>query len=94
MLPIEGRSELPWTNGLTERIKRSYVDMLSIYVDDELTHKDEILPFVMFAYNTIQQDNNEFHFFLFCARLRSWNHTGYNAYTYNQGGNAHVFSDS
>ncbi|GFV04595.1 transposon Ty3-I Gag-Pol polyprotein [Trichonephila clavipes] len=42
----------PQTNGLTERFKKTLVDMLSMYVKVEQTNWNETLPFVTFACET------------------------------------------
>ncbi|GFY48523.1 retrovirus-related Pol polyprotein from transposon 17.6 [Trichonephila inaurata madagascariensis] len=50
----------PQTNGLTERFNKTLADMLSMYVDAEHKNWDEILPFVIFAYNTAKQETTGF----------------------------------
>lgn len=46
----------PQTNGLTERINKTIADMLCLYVDVEHKTWYTILPYVMFGYNTVQQE--------------------------------------
>ncbi|GFY77112.1 transposon Ty3-I Gag-Pol polyprotein [Trichonephila inaurata madagascariensis] len=64
----------PQTNGLTERFNKTLADMLSMYVGMEQTNWDEILPFVLFAYNIAKQENG-LHSFLSSPWSRSRNHT-------------------
>lgn len=59
----------PQTNGMTERINKTLVDMLYLYVDVEQTNWDEILPFSTFAYNTSLHSVTGFSpFYLLYAR--------------------------
>jgi len=42
----------PQTNGLTERFNRTLEEMLSKFVNPQLSNWDELLPSALFAYNT------------------------------------------
>ncbi|UYV79990.1 hypothetical protein LAZ67_18001335 [Cordylochernes scorpioides] len=50
----------PQTNGLTERLNKTLIDMLSMYVDVDQKNWDSVLPFITFAYNTARQETNGF----------------------------------
>ncbi|UYV79189.1 hypothetical protein LAZ67_17001439, partial [Cordylochernes scorpioides] len=59
----------PQTNGLTERLNKTLVDMLSMYVDVDQKNWDSVLPFITFAYNTARQETTGFSpFFLVYGR--------------------------
>ncbi|UYV72039.1 hypothetical protein LAZ67_9001614 [Cordylochernes scorpioides] len=59
----------PQTNGLTERLNRTLINMLSMYVNTDQKNWDEILPFVTHAYNTtIQETTGYSPFFLMFGR--------------------------
>ncbi|UYV76755.1 K02A2.6-like, partial [Cordylochernes scorpioides] len=59
----------PQTNGLPERLNKTLIDMLSMYVDVEQKNWDEVLSFVTFAYNTAKQETTGFSpFFLVHGR--------------------------
>lgn len=54
------------TNSLIERVNRALGDMLAMYISSDTSHWDQILPFVMCAYNTASQATTGFSlFFLF-----------------------------
>lgn len=62
----------PQTNGLTERLNRTLLDMLAMYTDANQTNWDKVLPFITFAYNTsIQATTNFSPFFLLFGREAS-----------------------
>lgn len=62
-------SSHPQTNGMTERINKTFADMLSMYVDVESNNWDDILPFTTFAYNAYLHSATRFsHFYLLYAR--------------------------
>ncbi|UYV79991.1 hypothetical protein LAZ67_18001340 [Cordylochernes scorpioides] len=46
----------PQTNGLTERLNRTSINMISMYVNTDQKNWDEILPFITHAYNTTIQE--------------------------------------
>ncbi|UYV70240.1 hypothetical protein LAZ67_7002261 [Cordylochernes scorpioides] len=57
------------TNGLTERLNRTLINMLSMYVNTDQKNWDEILPFITHAYNTtIQETTGYSPFFLMFGR--------------------------
>ncbi|UYV78277.1 hypothetical protein LAZ67_16000751, partial [Cordylochernes scorpioides] len=59
----------PQTNGLTERLNRTLINMISMYVNTDQKNWDEILPFVTHAYNTtIQETTGYSPFFLLFGR--------------------------
>ncbi|UYV67951.1 hypothetical protein LAZ67_5002588, partial [Cordylochernes scorpioides] len=59
----------PQTNGLTERLNKTLVDILSMYVDVDQKNWDSVLPFITFAYNTARQETTGFSpFFLVHGR--------------------------
>ncbi|UYV77296.1 hypothetical protein LAZ67_15000399 [Cordylochernes scorpioides] len=59
----------PQTNGLTERLNRTLINMLSMYVNTDQKNWDEILPFITHAYNTTIQETTEYSpFFLMFGR--------------------------
>ncbi|UYV70290.1 K02A2.6-like, partial [Cordylochernes scorpioides] len=59
----------PQTNGLTERLNRTLINMLSMYVNTVQKNWDEILPFITHAYNTtIQETTGYSPFFLMFGR--------------------------
>ncbi|UYV82546.1 hypothetical protein LAZ67_21002737, partial [Cordylochernes scorpioides] len=59
----------PQTNSLTERLNKTLVDMLSMYVDVNQKNWDSVLPFITFAYNTARQETTGFSpFFLVHGR--------------------------
>ncbi|UYV76766.1 hypothetical protein LAZ67_14001978 [Cordylochernes scorpioides] len=59
----------PQTNGLTERLNRTLINMLSMYVNTDQKNWDEILPFITHAYNTtIQETTGYSSFFLMYGR--------------------------
>ncbi|UYV80104.1 hypothetical protein LAZ67_18001713 [Cordylochernes scorpioides] len=59
----------PQTNGLTERLNRTLINMLSMYVNTDQKNWDEILPFITYAYNTtIQETTGYSPFFLMFGR--------------------------
>ncbi|UYV65871.1 K02A2.6-like, partial [Cordylochernes scorpioides] len=59
----------PQTNGLTERLNRTLVNMISMYVNTDQKNWDEILPFITHAYNTtIQETTGYSPFFLLFGR--------------------------
>lgn len=49
----------PQTNGPTERLNKTFADMLSMYVDVQHKTWDNILPYVTFAYNTAVQETTQ-----------------------------------
>ncbi|UYV78663.1 hypothetical protein LAZ67_16002321, partial [Cordylochernes scorpioides] len=59
----------PQTNGLTERLNRTLINMISMYVNVDQRNWDEILPFITHAYNTTIQDTTKYSpFFLLYGR--------------------------
>ncbi|UYV66767.1 K02A2.6-like, partial [Cordylochernes scorpioides] len=59
----------PQTNGLTERLNITLINMNSMYVNTEQKNWDEILPFITHAYNiTIQETTGYSPFFLLFGR--------------------------
>ncbi|UYV71623.1 hypothetical protein LAZ67_8003894, partial [Cordylochernes scorpioides] len=59
----------PQTNGLTERLNRTLINMISMYVNTDQKNWDEILPFITHAYNTtIQETTGNSPFFLLFGR--------------------------
>ncbi|UYV62854.1 hypothetical protein LAZ67_2002159, partial [Cordylochernes scorpioides] len=59
----------PQTNGLTKRLNRTLINMLSMYVNTDQKNWDEILPFITHAYNTtIQETTGYSPFFLMFGR--------------------------
>lgn len=50
----------PQTNGLTERVNRTLVNMLAMYVDSKHKNWDAILPFMTYAYNTALHETTGF----------------------------------
>ncbi|UYV69962.1 hypothetical protein LAZ67_7001332 [Cordylochernes scorpioides] len=59
----------PQTNGLTERLNRTLINMISMHVNTYQKNWDEILPFVTHAYNTtIQETTGYSSFFLLFGR--------------------------
>ncbi|UYV73827.1 hypothetical protein LAZ67_11001042, partial [Cordylochernes scorpioides] len=59
----------PQTNGLTERLNRTLINMISMYVNTDQKNWDEILPFVTHSYNTtIQETTGYSPFFLLFGR--------------------------
>ncbi|UYV67821.1 hypothetical protein LAZ67_5002141, partial [Cordylochernes scorpioides] len=59
----------PQTNGLTERLNRTLINMISMYVNTDQKNWDEILPFITHAYNTtIQETTGYSPFFLLFGR--------------------------
>ncbi|UYV74535.1 hypothetical protein LAZ67_12000036 [Cordylochernes scorpioides] len=59
----------PQTHGLTERLNRTLVNMISMYVNTDQKNWDEILPFITHAYNTtIQETTGYSPFFLLFGR--------------------------
>ncbi|UYV70289.1 hypothetical protein LAZ67_7002410 [Cordylochernes scorpioides] len=57
------------TNGLTERLNRTSINMISMYVNTDQKNWDEILPFITHAYNTtIQETTGYSPFFLLFGR--------------------------
>ncbi|UYV61052.1 hypothetical protein LAZ67_1003246 [Cordylochernes scorpioides] len=57
------------TNGLTERLNRTLINMISMYVNTDQKNWDEILPFITHAYNTtIQETTGYSPFFLLFGR--------------------------
>ncbi|UYV83322.1 K02A2.6-like, partial [Cordylochernes scorpioides] len=59
----------PQTNGLTERLNRTLINMLSMYVNTDQKNWDEILPFITHAYNTTIQETTVYSpFFLMFGR--------------------------
>ncbi|UYV80156.1 hypothetical protein LAZ67_18001842, partial [Cordylochernes scorpioides] len=59
----------PQTNGLTERLNRTLINMISMYVNMDQKNWDEILPFITHAYNTtIQETTGYSPFFLLFGR--------------------------
>ncbi|UYV65958.1 K02A2.6-like [Cordylochernes scorpioides] len=63
------RSYHPQTNGLTERLNGTLINMLSMYVNTDQKNWDEILPFITHAYNTtIQETTGYSPFFLMFER--------------------------
>lgn len=50
----------PQTNGLTERLNKTIADMISMYVNVEHKNWDDVLPYVIFAYNTAVQETTGF----------------------------------
>lgn len=62
----------PQTNGLTEKLNRTLVDMLAMYTDLHQTNWDKVLPFITFAYNTSTHTTTGFSpFFLLFGREAS-----------------------
>jgi len=47
----------PQTNGLTERFNKTLAIMLSMYVSNNHRDWDQYLKYVVFAYNTVEQDS-------------------------------------
>ncbi|UYV71826.1 hypothetical protein LAZ67_9000577 [Cordylochernes scorpioides] len=63
------KSYHPQTNGLTERLNRTLINMLSMYVNTDQKNWHEILPFITHAYNTtIQETTGYSPFFLMFGR--------------------------
>ncbi|UYV62591.1 hypothetical protein LAZ67_2001247 [Cordylochernes scorpioides] len=59
----------PQTNGLTERLNRTLINMISMYVNTDQKNWDKILPFITHAYNTtIQETTGYSPFFLLFGR--------------------------
>src|SRR5690348_10446882 len=59
----------PQTDGLTERCNRTLVEMVSKYVNTQQNDWDEILPYMVFAYNTSRHASTNFTpFFLLHGR--------------------------
>ena len=59
----------PQTNGLVERFNRTLENMLSIYVHKNQNNWDINLPYVIFAYNTAEQETTRFSpFYLLYGR--------------------------
>lgn len=59
----------PQTNGLTERLNRTLSEMMSMYVAENHTNWDAIVPYVTFAYNTARQSTTGFSpYYLLFAR--------------------------
>ncbi|UYV66676.1 hypothetical protein LAZ67_4002521 [Cordylochernes scorpioides] len=59
----------PQTNGLTERLNRTLINMISMYLNTDQKNWDEILPFITHAYNTtIQETTGYSPFFLLFGR--------------------------
>ncbi|UYV70128.1 K02A2.6-like, partial [Cordylochernes scorpioides] len=59
----------PQTNGLTERLNRTLINMISMYVNVDQRNWDEILPFITHAYNTTIQETTKYSpFFLLYGR--------------------------
>lgn len=59
----------PQTNGLTERFNRTLSQMMSIYVAENQTQWDVIVPYITFAYDTARQATTGFSpFYLLFAR--------------------------
>lgn len=50
----------PQTNGLTERVNRTLVNMLAMFVDSKHKNWDAILPFMTYAYNTALHETTGF----------------------------------
>lgn len=50
----------PQVNGLCERFNRTLADMLSMYILSHHHDWDEFVPFVLFAYNSSQQETTGF----------------------------------
>ena len=50
----------PSTNGLTERMNKTIVNMISMYVSSSQKDWDQILPFVTFAYNSSIQESSKY----------------------------------
>ena len=62
----------PQTNGQVERMNHTLAPMLSMYVADNHQDWDQVLPFVVFAYNTARQETKGFSpFFLLYGREAS-----------------------
>ncbi|UYV70775.1 K02A2.6-like, partial [Cordylochernes scorpioides] len=59
----------PQTNGLTERLNRTLINLISMYVNVDQRNWDEILPFITHAYNTTIQETTKYSpFFLLYGR--------------------------
>ncbi|UYV80142.1 K02A2.6-like, partial [Cordylochernes scorpioides] len=59
----------PQTNGLTERLNRTLINMKSMYVNVDQRNWEEILPFITHAYNTTIQETTKYSpFFLLYGR--------------------------
>ncbi|UYV74793.1 hypothetical protein LAZ67_12001006 [Cordylochernes scorpioides] len=59
----------PQTNGLTERLNRTLINMISMHVNTDKKNWDEILPFITHACNTtIQETTGYSPFFLLFGR--------------------------
>ncbi|UYV70497.1 hypothetical protein LAZ67_7003340 [Cordylochernes scorpioides] len=59
----------PQTNRLTERLNRTLINMISMYVNTDQKNWEEILPFITHAYNTtIQETTGYSPFFLLFGR--------------------------
>lgn len=50
----------PQTNGLTERLNHTLSDMISMYVTDNQTTWDAVVPYITYAYNTARQSTTGF----------------------------------
>lgn len=59
----------PQTNGLTERFNHTLADMMSFYISPRHDNWDDLLPFLVFAYNTATQSTTKFSpFYLLYGR--------------------------
>jgi len=59
----------PQTDGLTERFNKTLAEMISSYVGEEQEHWDQIIPYVLFAYNTsVHASTHEMPFYLIYGR--------------------------
>ena len=59
----------PQANGLTERLNHTLADMISMYIAEDHTNWDAILPYVTYAYNTARQTTTGFSpYYLLYAR--------------------------
>ena len=72
LLGVEHRTSSPYhpqTNGLTERVNGIVINMLSKFVDKDQKNWDQLLPYVVFAYNTSKHSSTGYcPFFLLHGR--------------------------
>ncbi|XP_075723772.1 uncharacterized protein LOC142765850 [Rhipicephalus microplus] len=67
-LPAATAKDIAWflqTNGMTERFNRTLADMLAMYMSEDRTNWDRLLPFVTYAYNSASQTTTGFSLFFF-----------------------------
>lgn len=59
----------PQTNGLTEKLNHTLASMISMYINEDQSNWDVILPYVTYAYNTARQATTGYSpYFLLYAR--------------------------